>query len=625
MTKPKSTTEGFSRLLKVIFACAIFGVLTLSCSELEKPKTEPFYAQTAPPQVKEFRWSNGRMPKSFDPARAESAPETDIVRAIFEGLTDTDQVTLEAIPAVAEKWTSSADYKTWTFTLRKDAKWSNGERVTANDFVRSWRRVVARTDKSSVLGMLDNIVGVKELRPQKAESEQPSGDLLTQIRQTEAPLVEAKPTEQANKQASNSPVPPKSENDSVSPAKTPEPTKSEVKFGVDALGESTLRVRLVLPDRDFPALVAHPILRPVHGDGASFSEKPLDPQIVTNGAFTLSSVSPEGIEMTRSEIYWDKEKVAIERVRIIPKETAEQALEAYRKGEVDAVTNASFEPLLLKLLAPYDDFKRMTHGALNFYEFNLQRKPFDDRRVREAFAIAIDRDRLSEIEMDGATRPASGFLPFTDANAKKLAFDKDRAKELLAEAGFEDGEDFPVVRLVINRNEVQQRIARAVIKMWKQALNVDAVLVVRESSEIESAREAGDFDLIRRGVILPTSDETAGMLTIFAPPAIRDAAASDDSSATSAEPPQMRNDSGERSSELNGPPIAAKEPAGEDHILTVAEAFEKLPAIPLYFPTSYSLVKPYVQGFEINTLDAPSLKEVRIDNNWQPKKPGSES
>ena len=130
-------------MLKIFCASVSLWLIFLSaCSELEKPKTEPFYAQTAPPQKKEFRWSNGKMPKSFDPARAAAPPETDIVRACFEGLTDTNAKNLAAIPAVAEKWTASADFKTWTFYLRKDVKWSNGELLTSDDFVSSWKRLV---------------------------------------------------------------------------------------------------------------------------------------------------------------------------------------------------------------------------------------------------------------------------------------------------------------------------------------------------------------------------------------------------------------------------------------------------------------------------------------------------
>ena len=152
--------------------CLILAVLLLSaCSELEKPKTEPFYSQTAPPQKKEFRWSNGKMPKSFDPALASAPPETDLVRAIFEGLTDTDSKTLEAIPSVAEKWTASEDYKIWTFYLRKEAKWSNGERVTAADFVRSWKRLAEMSDRVPHRKLLENIVGIKVLPAEIPTSE----------------------------------------------------------------------------------------------------------------------------------------------------------------------------------------------------------------------------------------------------------------------------------------------------------------------------------------------------------------------------------------------------------------------------------------------------------------------
>jgi ABC-type oligopeptide transport system substrate-binding subunit len=122
MNYPQINTDkhGWKAKRKSVSICVylwiiIFALFLTACSELEKPKTEPFYAQTVPPQKKEFRWSNGKMPKSFDPALAAAPPETDIVRAVFEGLTDTNPKTLEAIPSVAEKWTASEDFKTWMF------------------------------------------------------------------------------------------------------------------------------------------------------------------------------------------------------------------------------------------------------------------------------------------------------------------------------------------------------------------------------------------------------------------------------------------------------------------------------------------------------------------------------
>lgn len=103
------------------------------------------------------------MPKSFDPALASAPPETDIVRAVYEGLTETDAKTLQAVPAIAVEWKSSDDFKTWTFTLRKDARWSNGERVTAKDFARSWKRLAAMGGRVSHQELLRNIVGLKSV------------------------------------------------------------------------------------------------------------------------------------------------------------------------------------------------------------------------------------------------------------------------------------------------------------------------------------------------------------------------------------------------------------------------------------------------------------------------------
>lgn len=621
---------------KILCVCVSLWLVFLSaCSEFEKPKTEPFYAQTAPPQKKEFRWSNGRMPKSFDPALAGAAPETDVVRAVFEGLTDTNPKTLEAVPAIAEKWTASEDFKTWTFSLRKDAKWSNGERVTAKDFVRSWKRLAEMGAKISHPKLLENIVGAQALKPQVLPAPENNADnsLLKTVPDPNLPILNAN-TNPVPKPEPKLPAP--SEKLAVKPAEKEAKDKSkpapEAVFGVEAVNDFTLKVLLIEADKDFPLLVAHPMFRPIFGDGKDFEDGKLNAGVVTNGAFRIASVGQDGITLDRSENFWGKDKVELERVRFVPQETAEKALEAYRKGEIDAVTNANFEPLVLKLLEPYNDFKRNKHSALNFYEINRRNKPFDDRRVREALAISIERERLTEIEMDGSTQPALSFLPFDDENGKKFAQDKERAKELLAEAGFEDGENFPVVRLVINRNDVQQRIAKSIVKMWKQTLNIDTIIIAKEASEIEIVRQTGEFDILRRGVVLPTADETAGLKAIFEAVAAAQTAIVPAAENTLPNAANMQSNSNTQSNNSNqtpsdkqNEPLPPAEIVEVKPILTEDEAITEIPAIPLYFPTSYLLVKPYIHGFEINSLDAPSLKDVRIDNNWQPKKPNGES
>src|SRR6185312_3032678 len=182
-----------------------------------------------------------------------------------------------------------------------------------------------------------------------------------------------------------------------------------------------------------------------------------------------------------------------------------------------------FEPLALKLLMPYKDFRRSTYGALTYYSFNTTKAPFDDVRVREAMTIAIDRERISRDDLDGATVPARKFLPEAMSVSDKPVVDKSelldqdiqRARELLAEAGFSDGDGFPVVRLLINRNEQQRIVAQAVAAMWRSVLNIETEIISRNWDEYESLVQAGNYDVVRRGIVMQTTDEFTNMRMMF--------------------------------------------------------------------------------------------------------------
>lgn len=171
-----------AKLIKVrrrqLFAlCVVALAIALTgCNEAKQGKSEPYYADATPPRKQEFRWSNGKVPKNLDPAHASTPPETDLVRAVYEGLTELDPRTLEARPAVAERWTSSEDFKTWTFNLRSNARWSNGKPVTAEDFVRSWKRLGALAESVAHPELLTNIIGftVKAHEPIVPSPEAPS-------------------------------------------------------------------------------------------------------------------------------------------------------------------------------------------------------------------------------------------------------------------------------------------------------------------------------------------------------------------------------------------------------------------------------------------------------------------
>ncbi|MGH9957248.1 MAG: ABC transporter substrate-binding protein, partial [Pyrinomonadaceae bacterium] len=369
-------------------------------------------------------------------------------------------------------------------------------------------------------------------------------------------------------------------------------------------------------DMNFPALVAHPVFRPVKLNDDETLKK-IDPLVlVSNGAFHLARSERDRVLLKRANHYWGKHEVNLQQVEFVGAKDAETALAAYRAGDVDAITNSAFEPLALKLLAPYKDFRRETYGALTYYSVNVAHAPFDDVRVREALAIAIDRDRLAQDEMGGATEPAKRFLPEAMSQAKKAVvgkaelLDKDceGARRLLAEAGYPQGEGFPTIRLLINRNEQQRGVAQSITSMWKACLNVETEISIKPWEEYEAAIRAGDFDIVRRGLVMQTTDELTNIRMLFE----QDSLLSESASSTQSGLYPL-NDS--QAGIKKGSETLISNPGA---IQSEADALKELRAIPLYFASSYALVKPYVSGFDSNVLDVPSLKRVQIDSGWKP-------
>jgi oligopeptide transport system substrate-binding protein len=560
----KLTGKTFRRFRVSVIATLLLS-LTLShvgCFGDETPAT--YYGKVAVPRSQEFRWSNGGLPQTFDPAFAAAPPDTDAVRALFEGLTDYDSKTLAPIPGVATRWESSPDARVWTFHLREDARWSNGEKVTATDFARSWERTIRIGPLAPHTELLANIEGThsNDARDRNGREQ---------------------PTEKST-------------------------ATSAQRFGVEAVSDHVLRVRLRQPDANFPALVAHPVFRPVKIAEPSFTRRLEPRELVSNGAFILASTQGDRVLLERAKTYWDDDSVSLQRVAFVNTANAEQALAAYHSGEIDAVTSAPFEPLALKLLAPYRDFNRSTFGALTYYSFNSSKAPFDDVRVREALAISIDRERVSRDDLGGATEAAGKFLPEemsgeqpVVSKTELLEQDVERARSLLAEAGYPDGEGFPVIRLLINRNEQQKILAQAIAAMWLNALNIETEVVIRNWDEYAAAVKSGDYDIVRRGVVMQTTDELTNLRMLF--------------------PVEQSNGSTTSTNLSAATPTPVERTKLQGIVESESQALKELRAMPIYFASSFSLVKPYVLGFDANVLDARSLKRTRIDTNWAEPKP----
>jgi ABC-type oligopeptide transport system substrate-binding subunit len=505
-----------------------------ACFNTNEPST--YYGKVVPPKTQEFRWSNGGLPQTFDPAFAAAPPDTDAVRALFEGLTDYDPKTLAPVPAVATRWESSNDGRVWTFYLRDNARWSNGEKVTADDFVRSWERTLKIGPLAPHTELLSNIEGA-------------------------TPSLAAPHT-----------------------------------FGARAINEHVLQVTLQRADSSFPALVAHPVFRPVKVANAENTTRLESHELISNGAFHLLAAENNQVQLERTKTYWDDASVSLDRVTFVNTGNAEDALSAYKAGEIDAVTNAPFEPLALKLLAPYKDFHRSTFGALTYYAFNTAHEPFDDVRVREALALAIDRERISRDDLGGATLPAGKFLPDEMSGDKPvvdkaglLEHDVSKARDLLAKAGYPNGEGFPVLKLLINRNEQQRIVAQSIAAMWRAALNIETEIVIRNWDEYEGAIKNGDYDIVRRGIVMQSTSELVNLRMLF-----------------ERDPRPLPSAS----------PEASPSPPPAVPVETETQALKELKAVPIYFASSYSLVKPYVSGFDSNVLDVPSLKKTRMKTDW---------
>lgn len=592
-------------LIEMLNLRHIIVLIFIFSGNCELEKTKIFSSKNLPPTRQEFRWSNGKPAKSFDPAKASSPPETDIVRAIFKGLTDVDPQTLEPIPAVAVHWVSSEDYRTWTFYLRKDASWTNGERVVAQDFVRSWQRVFSLKEKSPNRKLLRNIVGLDDGPTGMRED---SSQSLSKHAIGLLPKLETDRSEAVKSTGKLSDIN-KSEEDRLQTKRASGDVRlnngdKSTSIGLKVLDDFTLEVNLVTPDPQFPLLVSNPVFYPVYDGGTEFEIDELNSAITTNGAFRITSVGLDGITLDKNEKYWDKAKVRLDRVKIIPVQSEDEGLKRYEEGEFDVLTNVELSPTLLKLLESYADFFKTTHAAVNFYQFNLSKPPFDDRRVREALAIAINRRSITEDELGGTAVPAYSFSPF---GKLRLIEDIERAKTLLKEAGFSDTENFPIVRLLVNRNDAQRRIAKAIAKMWQKNLGIKTEIVSKDAAEVENAFLSGEFDLVRRGVVFPTKDEVANMMLMF-----QDHISLNNMSTEDAPEKKTQYRIGEKTQDKIKTDWLDKK-----RIKNEQEAFEILPAIPIHFPISFALVKPYVRGFVLNSFDSPSLEQVWIDTDWR--------
>jgi oligopeptide transport system substrate-binding protein len=395
----------------------------------------------------------GGQPGSLDPQRAEDAFSFDVLRDMYEGLT-TSSPSGEVMPAAAESWTVDEAGTRYSFKLRDNARWSNGDPVLARHFVTALRRAVDPVTASG------------------------GADLLRAIENAPAILKGELPAD---------------------------------RLAVRAVGDHLLEITLSQPVPYFPDVLTNTVASPVHesslAEAGGFSKAG---STISNGPYTLAEVIPgASLRLVRNSFYWDSGAAAFEEVRyeLVPDENAEYT--RFRAGELDVTNNVPeqrFEELASK---PDSGLQHRAALATFYYSFNTDQGPLSgSHELREALSLAIDREAITTSITRAGQVPAYSLVPEGVWNYTPAAYDwhesavtarLSKARSLYAAAGYSETRPLRL-RLLYNENDLIQKVCVAIASMWKQELGVETELVQMEFRAYLAARaDPAQWDVVRVG------------------------------------------------------------------------------------------------------------------------------
>lgn len=477
-------------------------------------------------------------PASLDPIKSVGLTEAQVMRDLFEGLVNQDNHG-KPVPGVALNWHTD-DNRTWIFQLRPEAAWSNGEPVTADDFVYSWRRLVTPVN-TSPFAWFAALAGINNAQD----------------------IIDGK-------------LPPE-------------------QLGVEAVDKYTLKIVLNKPVPYFPSLTANFSLFPVHRGtieqyGADWIKVG---NLVGNGAFKLNDrVVNEKIVLTPNPYYWDHKNTVITKVTFVPINQESHATNRYLAGDLD-ITESFPKQRYQKLLQdiPNEVFTPDQLGTY-YYAFNTQRAPTNDVRVRQALSMAIDRQLIASKVLGTGEKPANYFTPDVTAGFKpqkglyqthKQKELDQQAKTLLKQAGYSEAHPLELT-LLYNSSENHQKIAIAIASMWKKKLGVQVKLVNQEWKTYIDSRNTGNFDVIRASWI-GDFNEPSTFLSLL-------------TSQHSGNIPKFNNP--QYDALMTSASIETND-AQRNVYYNQAEAIiaKEAPIAPIYQYTNARLIKPWLKGYPI--------------------------
>ncbi|MBA3694166.1 MAG: peptide ABC transporter substrate-binding protein [Acidobacteria bacterium] len=606
----KNKSRQSRKTIRYIFLVIFLGHFVFLSACWIPGENEKYFGKTVPPPTDIVRYVTGPEPESLDPQIGTSQVEQRIYLALFEGLVEYDPQTLEPIPAIAERWESNADSTEFTFYLRRNARWSNNEPITAKDFVYTMRRGLDPKFASRAAGQAYYIKNAKAFNESAAfVQDAATGEFLNDP-ESSVPTRLTVPQEEKQKTALLKANP---KLEQAVAGKTLVPVRGE-DVGVEAIDDYTVRIFLTQPVPFFVKILPYNFFRLVPEKIiAQFGVKwTLPENIVTSGAFTLKEWFPyDEIVVERNRNYWDAANVRLEQIKFYPVEDQAAVMNLYKTGEIDATYNHSVPRSWLYMIQKKLDHQDALEASIEYYIINTTKPPMNDVRVRKAFALALNKSLITATRR--TAKPLSTLIPLDVfkgyPSVQAVEFNPEKAKQLLAEAGYRDAAGnydpgkFPIeeVAITYNTNESNRFIAEIIQSQWKQNLGLTVPLKNMENKTFVSVTAKLEYKGFARYGYAADYIDPYSLLSIFA------TSGGDNGTGW--------ND--ERYVKLLDVANQTLDAERRNQLLAEAEQLflNEQPIIPLTTTSTNWLKKPYIKGMFPNALTLHPWKFVYVERD----------
>lgn len=598
-----------------------------------------------------LHYSNGTEPEGVDPHIVTGVTENNIVVALFEGLVGIHPRTLEPLAdSSAERWEMSPDGLTYTFYLRPEATWSNGDPVLASDYVYAYHRMLnpkmaakyayllylmynAEAYNRGFLGRI--LVGEDpefpvawaalssvDFRPNTSAQNPLNAKGLDALSLEE---LEALASGEANFDWPENLGPTVQTailNRLLAYRRDPIDLWPKANVGVHADDDFILRIELEKPAPYFLGMLAHYSWYPVHPPtiekhgGMTRRDSPWTrpENIVTNGAFVMKDWKiNRHLHVVKREDYWDADKVRLQEIYFYPIDNVETEQRAFRDGYAHITSTVPTHRIEFNRKHYPNNQRFDAYLGVYYYRFNVSppkegddaerqaiRKAMSDKRVRQALTYSIDRGAIVGF-LGGGQLPAYSFVPPDTAgfnSRHKVPHNPQLARELLAEAGYPGGAGFPEILLLYNTSEGHKRIAEIIQQMWKDELGIEIRLMNQEWKVYLDSIARLEYDLGRAGWIGDYLDPSTFLdLWISS---------------------SGNNQTGFANSEYDRLiDLAARSFEHNERMEYFQQAervlLDELPVLPIYYYVSSKLIRESVQGWYPNLLDRHPYKYVYLE------------